>query len=179
MANRTEEDLRRENDVLRGLVQTNPEWKCPYGMQVETMGLCPLGFPGCNCADDRIAILCEHEDGIAERARAQVQQFLQEASGLRRMISCEETDRECAGTAPDRVDPETGELTLLSRCLQCQIAKVRGERDALQELVTQYGEVAGLSPLKYPKGRRLPDPDLKQDPAFLAHVLGKLEGETR
>ena len=23
------------------------------------MGHCPLGFPGCSCADDRIAVLCE------------------------------------------------------------------------------------------------------------------------
>jgi len=49
-------------------------------------------------------------------------------------------------------------------------------KEVKSELI-QYGEVAGLSPIEYPGGRRLPDPDLKQDPAFLAFVLGELEKE--
>lgn len=44
--------LIQENTILRGLVQHNPEWKCPYGHKIETMALCPSGFPGCACADD-------------------------------------------------------------------------------------------------------------------------------
>jgi hypothetical protein len=39
----------------------------------------------------------------------------------------------------------------------------------------QFREVSGLSPIEYPGGRRLPDAELKQDPAFLAHRLGELE----
>ena len=48
-----------ENRILRGLVQTNPDWKCPHGEAVDCIGKCPRGFPGCACGDDRIAILCE------------------------------------------------------------------------------------------------------------------------
>lgn len=52
----TEEDrLRKENTYLRGMVQMNPNWKCLYGYDVPTMAHCPLGFPGCNCADDLLA----------------------------------------------------------------------------------------------------------------------------
>lgn len=39
----------------------------------------------------------------------------------------------------------------------------------------QFRQVAGLDPIKYPNGRRLPDADLMQDPAYLAFQLGKLE----
>jgi hypothetical protein len=59
-----------ENRILRGLVQTNPSFRCPHGMGVTDISLCPLGFPGCACADDRLAITIE--DGarlIAERDR--------------------------------------------------------------------------------------------------------------
>ena len=61
-----------------GLVQTNPDWECPYGATQyplgsddpkpgPSMGHCPMGFPGCACADDRLAIMCEEGSGIMER----------------------------------------------------------------------------------------------------------------
>lgn len=53
------ERLRKENDVLRGLVQCNPKWRCTYGWcragtkePLASMAECPLGFPGCACSDD-------------------------------------------------------------------------------------------------------------------------------
>lgn len=39
--------------------------------------------------------------------------------GLQRMVSCEDTDRECAGTKPDPPDK------ILSRCFVCQVAALR------------------------------------------------------
>lgn len=50
-----------ENTILRGLLQHNPEWKCPYGHVPvgKQMGHCILGFPGCACADD---ILCGEDE---------------------------------------------------------------------------------------------------------------------
>jgi hypothetical protein len=67
--------LDAENRILRGLVQTNPSFRCPHGLSVTNIALCPLGFPGCACADDRLAVTIE--DGarlVAERddARAQL-----------------------------------------------------------------------------------------------------------
>jgi hypothetical protein len=60
--------IKKENLVLRGLVQTNPDWKCPYGVNhTPNLGMCPSGFPGCACADDRMELLGEylrkHADG--------------------------------------------------------------------------------------------------------------------
>ena len=67
---RDPDDLIRENEVLRGLVQTNPEWKCPYGVNSRSsMGFCSLGFPGCLCADDRIGVEIVE---AAENARLRV-----------------------------------------------------------------------------------------------------------
>lgn len=37
----------------------------------------------------------------------------------------------------------------------------------------QFKQVAGLDPFNYPGGRTLPDPELLQDPAFLAFKLKK------
>lgn len=51
------EALEAENTVLRGLVQCNPDWRCPYGQSVSHIAECPHGFPGCACADDRLAIM--------------------------------------------------------------------------------------------------------------------------
>lgn len=59
-----------ENRILRGAVQMNPDWKCPHGYAVDNIGKCPLGFPGCACADDRIAVLCDDEERIVSRLRA-------------------------------------------------------------------------------------------------------------
>ena len=75
------ESLVDENRILRGLVQTNPDWKCPRGYKtmldgetlVTCIGHCPLGFPGCACADDRIAVLCEDGSGVISRLRARVE----------------------------------------------------------------------------------------------------------
>jgi len=64
--------LEPQTRILRGLVQTNPEWKCPHGYDVPTMGHCPAGFPGCACADDRIAVLCEDETRVVSGLRAEV-----------------------------------------------------------------------------------------------------------
>jgi len=50
-------------------------------------------------------------------------------------------------------------------------ARYRAKIRKLQATLQQYGDVAGLNPIKYPQGRRLPDPDLEQDPAFLAFEL--------
>ena len=47
--------LRTENTALRLLVQRNPDWKCTYGHQIDSMAKCPQGFPGCDCADDLMA----------------------------------------------------------------------------------------------------------------------------
>lgn len=74
-------ELRAEDRVLRGLVQTNPEWKCPHGVlahdgqPLREMGFCPLGFPGCGCADDRIAVLCEDEERIVSKLRERVREL--------------------------------------------------------------------------------------------------------
>lgn len=59
-----------ENRILRGAIQMNPDWKCPHGYAVDNIGKCPLGFPGCACADDRIAVYCEDEERIVSRLRA-------------------------------------------------------------------------------------------------------------
>jgi hypothetical protein len=58
------ERLKAENRILRGLVQTNPDWKCPHRIHNGSLVECPLGFPGCACADDRIAVLCEDSGRI-------------------------------------------------------------------------------------------------------------------
>jgi len=63
--------LEAENRILRGLVQTNPEWKCAHGLDVDHIGKCPSGFPGCACADDRIAVLCEDEERIVSGLKAE------------------------------------------------------------------------------------------------------------
>lgn len=47
--------------------------------------------------------------------------------------------------------------------------------DRLRVELQQYAEVAGLSPIDYPNGRRLPDANLHQDQAFLAHILDGVE----
>ena len=65
------EELEGENRILRGLVQTNPDWKCHHGMNVTDIGFCPSGFPGCACADDRIAVLCEDESRIVSGLQAE------------------------------------------------------------------------------------------------------------
>ncbi len=70
---RAERDtLKDENRILRGLIQTNPDWRCPHGFDVPTMGHCPSGFPGCACADDRIAVLCEDEDRIVRGLETEI-----------------------------------------------------------------------------------------------------------
>ena len=70
----TYEELLKENRTLRGLIQVNKNWKCPYGYnQRNNMGFCPLGFPGCACADDRLAVLCEDDERITEHLIKQVQ----------------------------------------------------------------------------------------------------------
>lgn len=48
------DDLRRENDVLRGLLaRSNAD--CPYcALPAEEMSRCPSGFPGCSRADDMV-----------------------------------------------------------------------------------------------------------------------------
>lgn len=51
--------LESQNDLLRGLVQCNEDWRCPYGMNVKHITECPHGFPGCSCADDRMAALTQ------------------------------------------------------------------------------------------------------------------------
>lgn len=56
-------------------------------------------------------------------------------------------------------------------CPLCLLEQVAG----LEEELQQFREVAGLSPLEYPSGRRLPDAELKQDPAFLALTMGNYE----
>lgn len=47
--------------------------------------------------------------------------------------------------------------------------------DMLREELQQFCDVAKLNPIKYPEGRRLPDAELNQDPAFLAMQLGNAE----
>jgi len=69
------EPLIAENRILRGLVQTNPDWKCPHGETVDNIGKCPSGFPGCACADDRISVLCEDEERIVSGLRAEVERL--------------------------------------------------------------------------------------------------------
>jgi hypothetical protein len=61
--------------------------------------------------------------------------------------------------------------------IKTEVARARITEEYYLELLNQYGDVIGLNPLQYPKGRRLPDPDLHQDPAFLAMKLGELEDE--
>lgn len=51
------QELEAENTTLRALVQCNQDWKCPYGQTVAHIAECPHGFPGCACADDRMAIM--------------------------------------------------------------------------------------------------------------------------
>ena len=74
------EAARKENTILRGLVQCNSEWKCTYGHQVDgkplvSMSQCPSGFPGCGCADD---LICGQEESFRalveelEAARAEL-----------------------------------------------------------------------------------------------------------
>jgi hypothetical protein len=85
----TVEQLRAELEAERtrcrqfaGLVQTNPEWKCPYGERGPSIGHCTLGFPGCACADDRLAVLCEDEERIVAKLteeRDQLQKGLDDA----------------------------------------------------------------------------------------------------
>jgi hypothetical protein len=53
------ERLRKENTILRGLIQCNPDWKCTYGHQIQNMAQCPQGFPGCGCGDDLLCAYCE------------------------------------------------------------------------------------------------------------------------
>jgi len=77
------EALENENRILRGLVQTNIDWKCPYGVQVSNMGLCPLGFPGCACADDRIAVLCKDEDRIVSGLQKRLDAVVAQSTRLR------------------------------------------------------------------------------------------------
>lgn len=67
---------------------------------------------------------------------------------------------------------KVAELENENTALRARVAEV--EREA-----NQFREVAGLSPLKYPHGRRLPDPELMQDPAYLAHVLGSYENHLK
>ena len=57
-ANLEKQRLEKENTYLRGLVQANKNWKCVYGNKIEHMAECPMGFPGCSCADD---IMCADE----------------------------------------------------------------------------------------------------------------------
>lgn len=63
--------LEAENRILRGLVQTNPDWRCPHGMNVDNIAKCPAGFPGCACADDRIAVLCEDGSRVIDNLRSE------------------------------------------------------------------------------------------------------------
>jgi len=58
----------KENSYLRALVQHNPNWKCTYGHDIPSMGHCPLGFPGCGCADD---LLLGDEAAILHQADLQ------------------------------------------------------------------------------------------------------------
>jgi len=66
------ERLRDQERILRGLVQVNPEWSCVHGYDIASIGLCPDGFPGCACADDRLSVLCEDEERIVSKLRAEV-----------------------------------------------------------------------------------------------------------
>lgn len=65
-----ETELQRENRMLRGLVQTNPEWSCPHGANPrKSMALCPLGS-ACACAADRLAaLLPEAQQPLIETLR--------------------------------------------------------------------------------------------------------------
>lgn len=100
-------DLVDQNRILRGLVQTNPDWKCPHGMDVPTMGHCPAGFPGCACADDRIAVLCEDENrvvsGLRNRERALVASLSHAVELFKSVVdrSEHEPDREWLDHAQD------------------------------------------------------------------------------
>lgn len=37
----------------------------------DNIGMCPSGFPGCACADDRLAVLVEDEERIVSKLRAE------------------------------------------------------------------------------------------------------------
>lgn len=78
-----ESELQRENRLLRGLVQTNEKWRCPYGAvpKGKTMAHCTLGFPGCSCADDRLAGL------LPEEERQVVDALRKEVEGLRALVA--------------------------------------------------------------------------------------------
>lgn len=116
-------ELQQENRILRGLVQTNPEWKCPYGYNAKpAMGFCPLGFPGCACADDRLSILCEDEErvlqGMRERIgelRARLAAFQVENLSLGRIVTALDT--------PAWVREELGPTLDSCRCTTCQAVK--------------------------------------------------------
>ncbi len=72
-----ESRIQAENRVLRGLIQTNPEWRCPFGVNPKpTMEHCPLGFPGCACADDRLSVLIEDSERVLEAIKTQRDELL-------------------------------------------------------------------------------------------------------
>jgi hypothetical protein len=82
------ERLRKENEQLRALVQTNPGWSCPYGTNPHnTLARCPAGFPGCACADDRLAILCESPDE-SDRRFQRLSEALEQLKRLMRANRC-------------------------------------------------------------------------------------------
>lgn len=55
-------ELEAENTLLRGLIQLNADWKCTYSFKdLKSIFECPLGFLGCNCADDLMFALQEAE----------------------------------------------------------------------------------------------------------------------
>jgi len=99
------ERLRKENTILRGLVQHNPEWKCTYGyldadkQPLKAMGFCPLGFPGCGCADDLLNAESEIAVADVESALSSHEQAPDNTSGdLVRQL---ETDRDAARANAD------------------------------------------------------------------------------
>ncbi len=85
-----EHELQQERVRSRqfaGLVQTNTDWRCPYGENVPSMGLCSLGFPGCACADDRLAVLCEDEERIVAKLTEERDQLQKGLADARRALA--------------------------------------------------------------------------------------------
>ena len=141
------EAAQAENRTLRGLVQTNPGWKCPYGMNDKpSMGFCPSGFPGCACADDRLSILCEDEERIfdalrtrAEAAEAQFEFLAGEIRAGARLVAALRTRAEAA----EEVVTKQAELgAMLTSNLNAEIKALRTERAALQAVLQHEQQAA-------------------------------------
>jgi hypothetical protein len=156
---RSRNALKKENSVLRGLVQHNPAWKCTYGHQIDSMAKCPQGFPGCGCADDLMCGEDEAFKAVVAEGNVLIARLAQEEAGHKRSLH--------------RWNEEVLELDQkLARICELHKGLMKAADERVEKAETRLKEAEHYTPLAYTELQKF----YEEWPGGLEEIEASLKG---